>query len=300
MEENKYINKTLYNIKKNTDKPDRKLEIGPGDKSLPGFESLNIIPSENIDYVLDASEPLPFSDNTFTVIYASHVLEHIPWYKTEEVLHEWVRILKFEGILEVWVPNGLKICKAFIDAELNDDTNFHNDKWFRFNRDKDACKWAAGRIFSYGDGSNDLSHPNWHHSIFTPRYLKKIFELAGLIDVREMSREEVRGYDHKWINLGVCGRKYRREAPDDHQSDWAGAVPPGEILLEEIIERNITPLDLSVLIDMSLEQVNIILYNGGSITEEISNKLEQVLGIRAVVWNNLEKNYRAFLENRPK
>ena len=63
-----------------------------------------------MDYVYDAGKPLPFEDNTFDLVYASHVLEHIPWYKVEEVVKEWVRILKPGGVLEVWVPDGLKIC----------------------------------------------------------------------------------------------------------------------------------------------------------------------------------------------
>src|SRR4051794_24034748 len=71
----------------------RRLEIGPGNLRMPGFESLNIVPGAGVDYIADAAKKLPFSDNTFDLIYASHVLEHIPWFKTLEVLKEWVRIL---------------------------------------------------------------------------------------------------------------------------------------------------------------------------------------------------------------
>ena len=181
----------------------RYLEIGSGNIRLPGFETLDIIGGRNVDYVYDASKPLPFEDNTFDLIYASHVLEHIPWYKTEEVLKEWVRILKPGGILEVWIPDGLKICKALVQAELEGIKIADIDNWCKFNPRKDPCVWASGRIFW---GANH-KYPSWHKALFTPRYLKELFEHAGLVDIRELDPSEVRGYDHGWINLGIGGRK---------------------------------------------------------------------------------------------
>lgn len=52
-----------------------------------------------------------FHSRIILLLYASHVLEHIPWYKTEEVLREWVRVLKPGGVLEVWVPDRLKYAR---------------------------------------------------------------------------------------------------------------------------------------------------------------------------------------------
>ena len=65
----------------------------------------------------------------------------------------------------------------------------------------------AGRVFSYGDGTGATGHFNWHVALFSERYLGELMCKAGLTEVRRMSRSEVRGYDHGWINLGVCGRK---------------------------------------------------------------------------------------------
>lgn len=185
----------------------RYLEIGPGDERIEGFETLNIFNGPNVDYVYDASKPLPFEDNTFDLIYASHILEHIVWYHTESTLKEWVRILKSGGILEAWVPDGLKICQTLINAELNRVNDIAKDGWYKFNPRKDPYIWANGRIFTYGDGTGNPNHPNWHRAIFTPRYLKELFERVGLINVREMDHSQVRGYDHGWINLGVKGTK---------------------------------------------------------------------------------------------
>lgn len=194
--------KTLRNRKK----AKRYLEIGPGNERIPGFETLNIVAGKNVDYVYDAAKKLPFKEDSFVLIYSSHILEHIPWYKTKDTLEEWYRILKPGGQIEIWVPDGKKIAKAFIDAE--EGYNYINkDGWYRFNPEKDPCKWAAGRMYTYGDGKGTLDHPNWHRALFSERYLKKVLREVGFVDLQTMSKNEVRGGDHGWINLGVKGTK---------------------------------------------------------------------------------------------
>lgn len=185
----------------------RQLEIGPGKRRLPGFETMNIVKGKQVDHVGDAAKKMPFPDNSFDVIYASHILEHIPWTHTDQALKEWVRVLKKDGCLEVFVPNALKIMKAFVDAEEGRENRTEEDGWFRFNDEKDPCKWAAGRTFTYGDGRGTLDHPNWHRALFSPRYLQLVMLRAGLQDLKPMSKKDVRATDHGWINLGFRGWK---------------------------------------------------------------------------------------------
>ncbi len=186
----------------NSYKGDRKLEIGASGTRVTGFETLNIQWGRDINYVLDASKPLPFRDGTFEIVYASHILEHIPWYTVEGTLKEWTRIVKPGGRLEVWVPDGLKICKVVIEAEaaLRDTIP---DDWCVKNPDRNPYLWAVGRLFW---GANSI-YPSWHRSMFTERYLRLLFEKAGLKNIRKLSNTEVRGYDHGWINLGMAGTK---------------------------------------------------------------------------------------------
>lgn len=186
---------------------DRKLEIGPGRTRIPGFETLNIVGGANVDFVCNAQKRLPFRTGTFQVVYASHILEHIPWYHTDKVLSEWVRILAPGGRLEIWVPNGLAIAEAFVAAEQRGSPDFHQDGWYHLNPQQDPCMWAAGRMFSYGDGSGRTGHPNWHVALFSPRHLEQALLKAGCSRVQPLQRSQVRGHDHGWINLGMAGIK---------------------------------------------------------------------------------------------
>lgn len=199
--------RTPIRLIKNRKKTARYLEIGPGLHRILGFETLNVCWCSNVDYVADASKKLPFNANTFDIIYASHILEHTPWYQQPKVLKEWVRVLKTGGAIEIWVPNGLLIARTFVEAEDGLVNNIHMDGWYKFNEEQDACVWANGRIFSYGDGLGTKTDPNWHLALFSPRYLVKLMRDSGLTQIEQLSSKDVRGYDHGWINLGFRGVK---------------------------------------------------------------------------------------------
>jgi SAM-dependent methyltransferase len=191
----------------NRRKAQRYLEIGPGPTRIAGFETLNVVGGPQVDYVCNATARLPFLKETFDIVYASHILEHAAWYRSLDTLREWVRVLKPGGVLEVWVPDGLKIAEAFVAAERTGSRSYEEDGWWRFNEEHDPCPWMAGRIFSYGDGTGAVGHFNWHMAMFSERYLGALMQKAGVTDIRRMNRDEVRGYDHGWINLGISGRK---------------------------------------------------------------------------------------------
>lgn len=205
--------KTRRRLVEHAGRAERRLEIGPGPQPLKDFETLGIADGPHVDYVLDAARTLPFGDASFDLIYASHVLEHIPWYQTDDVLREWRRILKPGGVLEIWVPDGLKICRTLVEFEVDGTDNTALDGWYRMNPDKDPCRWAAGRMFTYGDGAGATDHPNWHRALFTPRFLAETLVKAGFASVRAMDRSEVRGDDHGWINLGARGVKPDEAGP---------------------------------------------------------------------------------------
>jgi predicted SAM-dependent methyltransferase len=86
-------------------KKNLKLHIGCGKNYIPGFVHIDARSLPHIDYVTSADNLSFFINNSASLIYCSHVLEHFPRNKTISVLREWYRVLKPGGILRLAVPD---------------------------------------------------------------------------------------------------------------------------------------------------------------------------------------------------
>lgn len=84
----------------------KKLHLGCGDKIIPGFINVDIRDLPGVDIPnCDTTDLRMFEDKTADLIYACHVLEHIPRPKTFNALLEWNRVLKTGGVLRIAVPD---------------------------------------------------------------------------------------------------------------------------------------------------------------------------------------------------
>lgn len=70
------------------------------------------------------------------------------------------------------------------------------------------------------------------------------------------------------------------------------AIPPGETLKECLENIGMTQAELSKRTGLSTKHISEIINGKTPITQETSLKLENVLGIPASFWNNLEANYQ--------
>jgi HTH-type transcriptional regulator/antitoxin HigA len=70
------------------------------------------------------------------------------------------------------------------------------------------------------------------------------------------------------------------------------AIPPGETLKETIDALGITQVELARRMGRPLKTVNEIINGKAMITSETALQLELVVGIPAVFWTNLERNYQ--------
>jgi len=57
-----------------------------------------------------------FDDNSVDLIYSSHVIEYFDREEVLELLTEWKRVLKPEGVLRLAVPNFEAMCKLYLDS----------------------------------------------------------------------------------------------------------------------------------------------------------------------------------------
>ena len=76
----------------------------------------------NVDFVSTGEDVIahnllsgvPFNDNTFEVVYHSHVLEHFPKDKAIVFIKECYRVLKTDGIIRIAIPDLERIAKNYL------------------------------------------------------------------------------------------------------------------------------------------------------------------------------------------
>ncbi len=179
----------------------RRLEIGPGSHPLAAFLSVDVVRRLGVRCLAEATA-LPFESGSFDLLYASHIIEHVPWWLTDGALVEWRRVLATGGSAEVWTVDAAKIARELLALDKGGPSPIRRDGWRRNNQEANPYHWINGRIFAYGSSPSD---PNWHKSLWTLRSLMAAFVRAGFRRVRPLLPKRPRGYDHRWINMGVTG-----------------------------------------------------------------------------------------------
>lgn len=81
------------------------LHLGCGKRFIPGFIHIDLADYSHIDYRHNVQDLSFLQDNYADLIYASHVIEYFDQIETVEVLKEWRRVLKPEGVLRLAVPD---------------------------------------------------------------------------------------------------------------------------------------------------------------------------------------------------
>lgn len=140
------------------------LEIGAG----PAPKAKLVYPGQDIvvetydadekyhpTYLGDAAHPTSNLFGRFDGVFASHVLEHFPYYMTQDVLTEWAKLLKDGGELHIVVP---------------------------------SLEWAAREVLAETPNPGVLPHmfggqtTQWdcHFTMFTMRKLRSDLQKAGL------------------------------------------------------------------------------------------------------------------------
>ena len=155
-----------------------RLDIGCGDTPREGFTG--------IDRKL-GTEAYPLSDyadGSVDEVYASHVLEHFPHADAQDVLNEWVRVLRPGGKLSVAVPDWDRIVEAY----------------------QHGCNFSLEQVVYGGHvDENDV-----HHSMYNASGLRIMMRRAGIVGVRRFDGHG--DCSSHPVSLNLCGVKGRKAA----------------------------------------------------------------------------------------
>lgn len=140
-----------------------------GDKKVLdlGCGTMKFVHNEGVPIRVDAreeSEPdyrcdlraLPFEDEGWDIVFSSHTLEHFPRAQVDQVLDEWLRVLKPGGTLRLCLPDLTVPAKQIIEKGKLDD-----DGW----------------NILYGQQHYDL---DYHQNGWTPKVLEETLIKKGL------------------------------------------------------------------------------------------------------------------------
>lgn len=136
------------------------INLGCGPSSGKEFINIDVLPYPNIHYIQNIENLSMFKDNSVDMVYASHVVEHIPKEKLKKILLEWHRILKPGGVFRFAVPDF----DSLIDIYLR-----KNDKNVEYVRDQ-----ILGQDPPY----------NNHYTLWNFNYAKKILTELGYKNIK--------------------------------------------------------------------------------------------------------------------
>ena len=150
-----------------------RLNLGCGDKILPGYVNVDVAPSRAgrpPDVLCDLRSLKPFEDTSADEVLAVHVVEHFWRWEVVGVLREWARVLKPGASMILECPNLQSACEEF----LRDPEAFSGP-----GPEGQRTMWVF-----YGD-------PRWqdplmvHRWGYTPRSLAAVMAEAGLVEIRQ-------------------------------------------------------------------------------------------------------------------
>lgn len=121
------------------------LEIGCGEKKMiNGSIGLDIRQTVVTEVISDARH-LPFRDNCFDHIFSSHVIEHFSHREVKQVLKEWMRVLKPDGIFELRCPDLQARCLLFfLHPNQRDIRNIYGDQ--DYSENYHMCGFSYGLL----------------------------------------------------------------------------------------------------------------------------------------------------------
>ncbi|MDX2197103.1 MAG: methyltransferase domain-containing protein [Cytophagales bacterium] len=178
-------------------------------------------------------QPFPFENDSFEVVYHSHVLEHIPSNKAKAFINECFRVLKPNGIIRIAVPDLEQIAKNYtssLNQVLLDPTDIYKQSRYDWNMlemyDQAVRNTSGGEMMRYLcrneidkeyiiqrcgqeviDILNKLQKHPISYDIDMPKiekinYIKEIYRLIKYPQKRERLIKILLGHEYEALKIG--------------------------------------------------------------------------------------------------
>ena len=132
--------------------------------------NLNNIISNNAIYG-DIIKGLPCDSNSVDILYASHVLEHLPLKEFRMSLAECLRVLKPNGVFRAVVPNLMYYIEEYLNSESE-------------TKSIDFCLNSGLGAESYANPLSRMRGDS-HHIMYDAETLENELKRAGFTSVRQ-------------------------------------------------------------------------------------------------------------------
>lgn len=159
------------------------------------FRAFQLLPQNILDtpwsrdiVIHDLTQPLPFSNSSFSAIYSSHTLEHLYHQDAKCLLTECHRVMKKGGIIRIVVPDLESIALEYIGRSryAKDNNKFAQEtpgdrmQYRLMLRDHAQPK---GRLLV--KIYNTIKDYNTHKWMYDKQSLKKILKDTGFKNIRQ-------------------------------------------------------------------------------------------------------------------
>ena len=143
------------------------LHLGCGDVKIEKFINVDIDPFLSAVDIVDNAKVLSnFDNNSVSLIYACHLLEHFPTNEIKSILTRWFEVLEFGGELRISVPDIDRIVNIY-NKNIKHFLTPGNTPW-------------VGLLYG---GQTDIY--DFHKTGFNFTYLKTLLEEVGFSNIKE-------------------------------------------------------------------------------------------------------------------
>lgn len=181
------------------------LNLGCGSRYHKDWINIDFVSNNKDILAYDLLKGIPCRDNTFDVVYHSHLIEHFPKENAVNFIKECYRVLKPGGIIRIATPNLEEIVKNYTKY-LN--RSLKNDKIAEFKYDWTMIEMydQCVRNFTGGEMGKIYSTGNIPNTDF-------VYERVG-IRVERKTKQEIKIYHSKidiknWILKLILGKEFK-------------------------------------------------------------------------------------------